>query len=176
MSKITPIALIIDGQVKEGDSVNIRGWIHRTRSSGGMAFVVVRDSTGQIQATVKKDAVHEKHFEGANKALVESAVIVKGTIKKDKRAPGGWELQATEFDVIHFSEVFPISKDKSTEFPLDVRHLWLRSRELTAVMKIKATVLEGFREFFKLQGYWETTPPVIQSTADECGSTLFSYK
>ncbi|MFH0835998.1 MAG: asparagine--tRNA ligase [Candidatus Micrarchaeota archaeon] len=175
MAKITPIEAVLEGKEKEGDDVTVRGWIHRTRSSGGVAFVVIRDSTGQIQTTVKKNAVHEKHFEDCTKALVESAVIVKGKVKKDERAPGGWELQATEFDVLHFSEIFPISKDKSTEFLLDVRHLWLRSRELTAVMKIKATVLEGFREFFKSKGYWETTPPVIQSSACEGGSTLFGF-
>ena len=171
--QFTSIELITDGEVKEGKEVAIRGWIHRSRSQGGLTFVVVRDATGIMQVAVKKTNVHEKHFEDATKALLESAVIAKGKIKKDPRAPGGWELLASEFEVIHFSEIFPISKDQSTEFLLDVRHLWLRSRELTAAMKVKATCLEACREFFKKEKFWETTPPIIMSSSAEGGSTLF---
>lgn len=172
---ITQISDVLDGKAKEGTDVRIRGWIHRTRSSGGLAFVVVRDSSGIIQVAVKKNAVHEKHFEDATKALIESAVIVSGTIKKDERAPTGFELQAKDFEVIHFSEVFPISKDQSVEFLLDVRHLWIRSQELTAVMKIKATALRAFRDYFYAKKYFEVTPPIITSSACEGGSTLFEF-
>ncbi len=171
MTSITPIGDILDG--KAAGNVKIRGWIYRSRSSGKLAFVVVRDSTGVIQCAVKKNAVSDEHFEGATKALLESAVMVQGTVKKDERAPGGFELQATAFHVLHFSEVFPISKDQSTEFLLDVRHLWLRSRELTAAMKIKAVVLDEIRAFCKKEGYLETTPPILSSSAAEGGSTLF---
>ncbi|NUN11561.1 asparagine--tRNA ligase [Candidatus Micrarchaeota archaeon] len=172
--KTIEIAEVLEGK-HEGKKVKIRGWIYRTRSSGGLAFVVVRDSSGIIQCAVKKNAVHEKHFEDATKALIESAVIVSGTVKKDDRAPTGFELQADSFEVIHFSEVFPISKDQSTEFLLDVRHLWIRSQELNAVMKIKATTLKAFREFFDKKKYYEVTPPIITSSAAEGGSTLFEF-
>ncbi|MFH1780093.1 MAG: asparagine--tRNA ligase [Candidatus Micrarchaeota archaeon] len=172
--KPTPISEILEGK-KEGKIVKIRGWIYRTRSSGGISFVVIRDSTGIIQTAVKKDNVQEKHFEDSTKALIESAVIIIGTVKKDSRAPTGWEIQASEFDVLHFSEVFPISKDQSTEFLLDVRHLWIRSQTLTAAMKVKATVLKAFREFFEKKKYWETTPPIITASPAEGGSTLFSF-
>lgn len=169
----TPIERILDGHVVEGEQVKIRGWVYRSRQQGKLNFVVVRDSTGVIQCAVKKGAVKDEHFEGATKALLESAVIVEGTVKKDPRAPGGWELSASSFDVLHFSEIFPISKDQSTEFLLDVRHLWLRSRELTAVMRVKANVLAAIRDFCKAEGYWETTPPILSTSAAEGGSTLF---
>lgn len=158
----------------EGKEVSIRGWIYRTRSSGGVHFVVVRDSTGIIQCIVRKGSVSEKAFEDAGKALIESSVQVRGVVRKDARAPGGYELDTTDFKVTHFSEVFPITKDKSTEFLLDVRHLWLRSRMLTAVMKVKATVLSAAREFFAQNGYVETTPPIITGSACEGGATLFT--
>ncbi|MBI5225947.1 asparagine--tRNA ligase [Candidatus Micrarchaeota archaeon] len=169
----TPIERILDGEIAEGKAVKIRGWIYRTRQQGKLNFVVVRDASGVIQCAVKKGVVSDDHFEGATKALIESAVIVEGTVKKDARAHGGYELVASAFDVLHFSEIFPISKDQSTEFLLDVRHLWLRSRELTAVMRIKANVLAAIRDFCKQEGYFETTPPILTTSAAEGGSTLF---
>ncbi len=172
----TPIEDIIDGTLQEGAKAKVRGWVYRSRQQGKLNFVVVRDSTGIIQCAVKKGVVHDKHFEDATKALLESSVIVEGTVKPDARAPGGWELQASSFDVLHFSEIFPISKDQSTEFLLDVRHLWLRSRELTAVMRVKANILAAIRDYCKQEGYWETTPPIIMSSSAEGGSTLFELE
>ncbi len=166
----------IDGLFKEGmegKAVSIRGWVHRKRTSGGMLFLIVRDSTDIIQVAVKKDKVDGKEFTAAEKALIESAVEVKGIIKKDARAVNGFEMQATEFHVSHSAQAFPIAKDNSPEFLLDIRHLWVRSREITATMKVKATLLEGVREYFKQEGYYETTPPIIVSGAVEGGSTLF---
>ncbi|MFH1200275.1 MAG: asparagine--tRNA ligase, partial [Candidatus Micrarchaeota archaeon] len=160
---------------REGGAQKIRGWVYRTRSSGGVAFVVVRDSTGVVQCAVKKDAVAQNEFADAQKALIESAVEVEGTVKKDARAPGGFELQATGFKVTHFAQPFPISRDKSPEFLLDIRHLWIRSRGITSAMKVKAEVLAASREFFKSKGYWEVTPPIIVSGACEGGSTLFDF-
>ncbi|MFH1107142.1 MAG: asparagine--tRNA ligase [Candidatus Micrarchaeota archaeon] len=159
----------------EGRTARVRGWIYRTRSSGGVAFVVVRDSTGAVQCAVKKDSVAAGDFEAAAKALIESAVEAEGTVTKDPRAPGGYEIQASKFRATQFAEPFPISRDKSPEFLLDIRHLWIRSREITAAMKVKAHVLAASREFFRERGYWEVTPPIIVSGACEGGSTLFDF-
>ena len=105
----TPISDILKDKSKK--SVKIRGWIYRTRSSGKLAFVVVRDSTGVVQCTVSKDKVGESDFDGASKALIESSVILEGEPVKDDRAPGGWEIRASKFEVFHFSETFPITKE-----------------------------------------------------------------
>ena len=102
----TTIREILSG--KTAKSVKIRGWIYRTRSSGNLAFVVVRDSTGIIQCTISKDKVDKSDFDGASKALIESSVIIEGKPVKDDRAPGGWEIRATKFEVFHFAETFPI--------------------------------------------------------------------
>src|SRR3990170_1708488 len=110
-----------------GREVELRGWIYRTRSMGGKAFVVVRDDTGILQAAVSKDGVPAESFEAVERALIESAVVVRGTVVADKRAPGGYEIRAADVKIVHFAEKFPIQEDLSEEFLLDVRHLWIRS-------------------------------------------------
>lgn len=166
------IEKLLDGKL-EGAHAVIRGWVYRKRTSGGMLFLVVRDASDIIQVAVKKDKVDPKDFAAAEKALIESAVEVKGIVKKDSRAINGFELAASEFKVTHSAHAFPIAKDNSPEFLLDIRHLWVRSREITATMKVKSCLLEGVRDYFKQEGYFETTPPIIVSGAVEGGSTLF---
>lgn len=166
------IEKLLDEKMTEQTAL-IRGWVYRKRESGGMVFLIIRDATDIIQVAVKKDKVNEKDFTDATKALIESAVEVKGIVKQDKRAINGFELQGSEFKLNHSAQAFPISKDNSPEFLLDIRHLWVRSREITATMKVKATLLEAVREYFKECGYIETTPPIIVSGAVEGGSTLF---
>jgi asparaginyl-tRNA synthetase len=167
-------------QVLSGDSlgkpVSIRGWVYRTRSSGGIVFAVIRDSTGIIQTTVKKGVVPDGDFESASDAGIESAVIIEGTLAEDKRAPGGFEVRASGFKVVAFSEPFPITEYQSTELLLDQRHLWIRSREQTAVMRVKAAMLRGGREWFHENDYVEVTPPMITGVASEDSTTLFQIK
>lgn len=170
----TPIKQLLQKSA-DSKSAKIRGWVHRSRSSGGVAFIVVRDASGTIQCAAKKQNLDEKSFADAAKALNESAVEAEGTVHEDQRAPGGFELQVSSFAVTHFADPFPIARDKSTEFLLDIRHLWLRSREITAAMKVKASVLAAARAYFAQEGYYETTPPIIVSGACEGGSTLFDF-
>lgn len=159
-----------------GKIVQVRGWIYRTRSSGGIVFAVLRDVSGIIQTTVKKGAVSEKEFDDAQKAGIESSVMIEGEVAEDKRAPGGYEIRATKFQVYGFSEGFPITEYQSTELLLDLRHLWIRSREQTAVAKVKASLLRGAREWFHDNEYVEVTPPIITGVAAEESTTLFQVK
>ncbi|MGC8860340.1 MAG: asparagine--tRNA ligase [Thermoplasmata archaeon] len=153
--------------------VDTRGWIYRWRESGKIIFIVLRDSTGIIQVTVSRDNVSEEDFNSAKSAGIESSVIVSGIVKKDERAPGGFEILAKKFKVIGLSQNFPITKDKSDEFLLDMRHLWLRSREMTAVLKIRSTIFDMLHDFFRKEGYYEVQAPMFVSSAVEGGSTLF---
>ncbi|MCX6658248.1 MAG: OB-fold nucleic acid binding domain-containing protein, partial [Euryarchaeota archaeon] len=114
-----------------GKKVEVRGWIYRTRSSGGIVFAVLRDATGIVQVTIKKGNVPEDQFAAATKAGIESSVIIAGEVAEDKRAPGGYEIRASKFQVVGNSEAFPITEYQSTELLLDLRHLWIRSREQT---------------------------------------------
>jgi len=160
----------------DGKEVKIRGWLHRTRSSGKIVFAVFRDPTGIVQVTVKKGNVPDGEFEDAVKALVETSAEVSGTLKADERAPGGFEILASSFKIISFADVFPITKDQSEEYLRDMRHLWIRSQKLTAIMKVRSTLTGAIHEFFRDLGYHEFTPPIFTPNACEGGSTLFKVK
>jgi asparaginyl-tRNA synthetase len=102
--------------------------------------------------------------------------MLDGMAKPDTRAPGGFEIAAESVSIIGLAEVFPIAKDKSEEFIRDMRHLWLRSRKMNLVMKVRGNVLEYAREYFSKTGYTEVSPPMFISAAVEGGSTLFGLK
>jgi asparaginyl-tRNA synthetase len=169
---ITDIGTVFHEKL-EGKEVTIRGWVYRHRTSGNMVFAVIRDHTGLIQATVKKDKVSKKDWKDSNDAYVESSLTVKGKVRKDERAPGGYEIQATGFSLISRGEPFPISKDLSDEFLLDIRHLWMRSQKMTAIMKARHHIVNYLREFFDKEGFFEIAPPIITKSGCEGGSTLF---
>jgi asparaginyl-tRNA synthetase len=166
------IQKILDGEF-EGKTVAIRGWVYRKRESKETVFLLIRDSTGVVQCTVKKGSAG---WSEAEKVTIESSVTLEGVVKKDSRALGGFEVAADKVSVVGLAEVFPISKDKSEEFLRDMRHLWLRSRRMNLVMRVRADVLEFAREFFKSQSYIEVSPPMFISAAVEGGSTLFGLK
>jgi len=175
MTPSQPIGKVL-ASPKVGEEVSIRGWIYRTRSSGAIVFTVIRDSTGIIQVTVKKGGLPDAELEAAKAALIESSVEVQGRLFEDKRAPGGFEIRATSFIISGGSQPFPITEYQSEELLLDNRHLWIRSREQNAVMKVKATVLEGAREWLKSADFTEVTPPILTTNACEGGVTLFKLK
>jgi asparaginyl-tRNA synthetase len=156
--------------------VEARGWIYRARSSGAIVFLVLRDSSGIIQVTVKKGSLPDNEFEAAHGVTIESSVIVKGRMFDDKRAPGGKEMRASGFKVVGPAQTFPITEYQSEELLLDHRHLWNRSREQTAVMKVKAAVMAGARDWLKENGFFEVTPPILTTNACEGGTTLFKLK
>jgi asparaginyl-tRNA synthetase len=152
--------------------VRIRGWVYRERGSSKMKFLVIRDSSNIIQCVVKRDKF-EDLWDDIDKLTIESSVEIDGTIKQDKRAPTGFEIDVDKLIIVQLAEPFPITKDQSPEFLLDNRHLWLRSRKLTAVMKIRHTVVGAIHEFFRRRGYYEFDPPIFQPSQSEGGSTLF---
>jgi asparaginyl-tRNA synthetase len=169
---VVAIQSVLDGKY-EGKSVTIRGWIYRKRESKQTIFLVVRDASGVIQCTVKID---NPSWAQAKKVTIESSVLLKGTVKQDKRAPGGYEIAVEKLSVIGLAETFPITQDKSEEFLRDVRHLWLRSRRMNLIMKVRSEVLRFIHDFFRREGFTEVSPPMFISSACEGGSTLFGLK
>ncbi|MEM5829740.1 MAG: asparagine--tRNA ligase [Candidatus Aenigmatarchaeota archaeon] len=169
------IAEILKGR---GGEVEIKGWVHNKRSSGGILFLIVRDGTGFIQCTLRKDQISEKTFEEIEKLPLESAIEIFGKAKKDERAPYGYEIVIEKINVISKPiEKFPIGKKyHGPEFLLDNRHLWIRSKKMNRIMKVRAKVLEAAREWFKEHGYLEVQVPTIVGAACEGGSTLFEIK
>lgn len=160
------------GQGK-GD-VSIRGWVYRERGSSKLKFIILRDSTDIIQCVIEKAKLGDKLFDIADKVQVETSMEVHGTIKADKRAPTGFEIAVTDFNVIGESHQFPITKDQSVEFLADNRHLWLRSRKMTAILKIRSTVFGAIHEYFRKNEFYESQSPCFTPNACEGGSTLFT--
>ncbi|MFH1785923.1 MAG: asparagine--tRNA ligase [Candidatus Micrarchaeota archaeon] len=162
----------------EGSEITIRGWIYRHRigSAGNMVFAVLRDSSGVLQTTIKKDKVDENSWKDSNEAYIESSVIVSGIVKKDERAPGGYELDVKKFETVTRGEPFPIAKDLSDEFLLDVRHLWIRSQKLTKILQIRSTMILAIHEFFQKKGYTLFDPPILSPNACEGKMTLFEVQ
>jgi len=168
----TPIQEILAGK-HEGKQVSIRGWVYRKRESKKTIFLLIRDATGIIQSTIKEGT---KVWKEAEKITVESSIMLSGTVKKDKRALGGYEISTDEMTAIGLAETFPIAKDQSEEFLRDVRHLWLRSRKMSLVMRIRSEVLWIMHKFFRENGFVEISPPMFITSACEGGATLFSSK
>ncbi len=169
---LVKICEVLEGK-HDGKNLTVRGWVYRKREGKELIFLVLRDSTGVIQCTVKKSS---KAWNAAGILTIESSLSLEGTAKEDKRAPGGYEISADDIVIIGLAEVFPISKDKSEDFLRDVRHLWLRSRRMNLIMKVRGEVLEFAREYFRQEDFTEVSPPMFISAAVEGGSTLFGLK
>jgi asparaginyl-tRNA synthetase len=168
----TPIEDILDGRC-EGKHISVRGWVHRKRESKDIVFFIIRDATDIVQCTVKKDS---SAWTDAKRVTIESSATLSGTVKKDKRAHGGFEVSVDQLKIIGLAETFPITKDQSEEFRRNVRHLWLRSRRMNTIMKVRSETLRFVHEFFRKEGFIEVSPPMFISSACEGGATLFGLK
>jgi len=177
MVEFTDISKVLAGKL-EGKDVHIHGWLHHKRSSGGVQFLLIRDGTAMIQVTLRKDKMDKKLYEKIDKLPVESTLKIEGTVKRDQRAPGGYEVSAVDMKIEQESEEdFPISKKyHGPEFLLEKRHLWLRSRKMQAILRIRSKILELTREWFLSHGFKEFQAPIIITAACEGGSTLFELK
>lgn len=147
----------------------LHGWVHRLRKQKNNIFLSLRDSTGIIQVVLP----YQKEYDNLT---VESSIEISGKLIKDERSPGGYELHGDNMTVVGLAENYPIRKDFSTEFLNDVRHLWNRSRKMTAIMKVRSEITRSAREWFDKNHWYETAPPIINRSACEGGSTLFELK
>ena len=164
----------IEEAMKKGSGkVSIRGWVARERGSNEFKFLILRDSTNIIQCVLKRERF-KKQWDEIDKIQIEASVELKGTVKEDKRAPTGFEIQVDEINIVGESDKFPINKDLNEELLGDRRHLWLRSRKMTSIMKIRDTVLDAMREHWHKKGFYEYHSPTLLGMQAEGGSTLFS--
>lgn len=165
---------IHDLKDKIGKEVELTAWVHRKRSHGNLLFLELRDSTGIVQTSFKKDQCEESSFNNACDISLESVVTVAGMVHEDKRAPTGIEIRVSSFNSLYPADVFPLQEDTGTEVLLDYRHLHLRSPRLTAIMKARQHLTRYLREFFEKEEFWEVWPPIFTIAGVEGGSTLFS--
>jgi asparaginyl-tRNA synthetase len=156
-----------------GQKVRLRGWLVRSRSSGGILFFQMRDRTGAVQVTAKRDALGTAAFEAATHVQVEGALRLVGTVAADPRAPGGREVRAEQIEVVHAGDPFPIFADQTEEFRLDKRHLVVRSADHVATFRVKAEFLRAVRAFLDEEDVLEMTPPVLTGNLAEGGSDVF---
>ncbi|MED1747864.1 MULTISPECIES: asparagine--tRNA ligase [Bacillus] len=159
------------------EEVTIGAWIANKRSSGKIAFLQLRDGTGFIQGVVVKAEVEEDVFKLAKSVTQETSVYVTGQVTKDERSPLGFELQVKSIEVIHEATDYPITpKEHGTEFLMDHRHLWLRSKKQHAIMKIRNEIIRATYEFFHQEGFVKVDPPILTGSAPEGTTELFATK
>ncbi|MFB1049341.1 asparagine--tRNA ligase [Paraliobacillus sp. JSM ZJ581] len=163
-------------QVKHyvGKEVTIGSWLANKRSSGKIAFLQLRDGTGFIQGVVVKAEVSEDTFQLAKNMTQETSLYVTGTVVEDSRSPFGYELQVSSLEIIHEAVDYPITpKEHGTEFLMDHRHLWLRSKKQHAIMKIRNEIIRATYMFFNENGYIKVDPPILTGSAAEGTTELF---
>jgi len=164
------------GEILNGKTglVKIRGWLHNKRSSGGIQFIILRDHSGFVQCTLE-EKIDKKAFDEIEALPAESVVVVEGDARKDERAPGGYEIYVKKINVLFKAEPdFPIAKKKhGAEFLLDERHLWLRSKKMQSMLRLRSKLLAVARQWLLDHGYKEFQSPIFITAACEGGSTLF---
>ena len=160
-----------------GETVKLGAWLANKRSSGKIAFLQLRDGSGFVQGVVVKADVPEELFAKAKSLTQETSMYVIGEVTKDERSSFGFELQVKDIEVISEAVDFPITpKEHGTEFLMDNRHLWLRSRKQHAIMKVRNEVIRATYEFFNDNGFAKVDPPILTGSAPEGTSELFQTK
>ncbi|WJY28568.1 asparagine--tRNA ligase [Sporosarcina trichiuri] len=161
----------------EGETVRIGAWLANKRSSGKIAFLQLRDGSGFVQGVVVKEDAGEELFAKAKGLTQESSLYVTGEVTADTRSSFGYELQVKDLEIIQAAEDYPITpKEHGTEFLMDHRHLWLRSRKQHAVMKIRDEIIRATYEFFHMNGFVKIDPPILTGSSPEGTSELFHTK
>jgi len=159
---------------RSGREATVRGWLYNRRSSGKIQFLIVRDGTGYLQTVVARADVSPETWTEAERATQECSLAVQGTVREDKRAPGGYEMSASHVEIIGPSEGYPITpKEHGVDFLLSQRHLWMRSAQQHAVLKVRSEVSQGIRDFFHERDYVLIDSPILTGSSVEGTSTLF---
>lgn len=174
---MSPVTTIAEIGKHDGQSVTVRGWLYNLRESGKLLFPQFRDGSGIIQGVVPKNAVSPEVFEAVKTLTQESSVIVEGKVRADKRAPGGYELDVANVQVVQRvpeSDPYPITpKEHGTDFLMEHRHLWVRSQRQASILRVRAEIIKAARDFFDERGFTLTDPPIITPAACEGTTTLF---
>ena len=168
----------IDGISRQvGEEVTIKGWLYNKRSSGKLRFLIVRDGTGLLQAVMFQGEVDDVTFSLYDSLTQESSLKITGTVREDKRAPGGYELSIRALEPIQIAEEYPITpKEHGTAFLMDHRHLWLRSSKQNAILRVRDEVIRACRDFFNERGFVLVDAPIFTPAASEGTTTLFETR
>ena len=160
-----------------GQTVTVRGWVTTTRSSGKIAFVVIRDGTGLMQAVLSKRDLGSGVWDSFEKLTQETSLEVTGVVRVEPRAPGGVEMQTTDLRILGPSPDFPITpKEHGTAFLFEHRHLWLRSKQQVAIARVRHEVIQAIRDFFYERHFTLVDTPILTGSIGEHAGTLFSVE
>ncbi len=158
----------------EGQEVRLRGWLYNKREKGKLVFLIVRDGTGYLQAVAFQPDVPQALFEDCQRLAQESSLSVTGRIRRDDRAPGGYEMSLTSATIHQLAHDYPISpKEHGPDFLLDHRHLWLRSSKQHALLRIRSEISQAIRDYFYSRDFVLIDSPILTPAACEGTSTLF---
>jgi asparaginyl-tRNA synthetase len=171
---MAPISEIRGLGQHEGSTATVRGWVQTTRTHGKVAFVVIRDGTGVLQCVVVKKEVPEAVWDMLHQLTQEASVEITGAVRADARAPGGFELSTEQLVLIGASEEYPIQpKEHGVDFLLDHRHLWLRSSQQRAIMRVRSEVEQAIHDFYYDRGFVRVDTPILTGAIGEGGAGLF---
>ena len=172
--KTSPQAYISQLSQHVGETVVLKGWLYNLRSSGKILFPQLRDGTGVVQCVALKNSIPPETWEALKALGQESALTITGNVRADERAPGGFEVDVVSAEVFQDVHDYPITpKEHGTEFLMDQRHLWLRSRRQTAILKVRHTVVQAVRGFLDSDGFTLADAPILTPAACEGTTTLF---
>jgi asparaginyl-tRNA synthetase len=158
----------------EGSEVTLRGWVYNKRSSGKLQFILLRDGTGIIQCVASKGNFSPEQFEALDKLTQESSLEIRGRVRRDERAPGGYEIDFAGFEIHQIADTYPITpKEHGTAFLMEHRHLWLRSTRQHATLKVRHEIIKATRDYFDDQGFTLVDTPIFTPNACEGTTTLF---
>jgi asparaginyl-tRNA synthetase len=165
---------ISDLQKFEGKRITLQGWVQNRRDSKGIVFIVLRDGTGFTQCVVLEEVMGAELFDKIKRLGLESSLRISGTVRKDEKQIGGFEIQADAVEIFAEAEEYPIGKkDHGIDFLLSRRHLWLRSKKQWAIMRIRNQVIFSIHSFFQSRGYVQMDAPIFTGNAVEGTTNLF---
>jgi asparaginyl-tRNA synthetase len=171
---LTNFAYIEDLPNKVGQEITVRGWLYNKRSSGKVRFLILRDGTGLVQGVMVKGKIPEADFTSFDRLTYESSLTVKGLVRAEPRAPGGYELDLTAVQPWHLAQEYPIThKEHGVDFLLNLRHLWIRSPRQQAILRLRDEIIRACRDFFAERRFILVDTPIFTPTACEGTTTLF---
>lgn len=169
-----PTVCISDLNRHEGQEVRIRGWLYNKRCSGKIQFFLLRDGTGIAQGVARQGESPAEVLAHYDELTQESAVTAAGVVRRDERAPGGYELTLTDLTLVHRADEYPITpKSHGISFLLDHRHLWLRSKGPRAILRVRHELVQAIRDFFYQQGFVLIDTPILTGAIAEGAGSLF---
>ncbi len=158
----------------EGKTITVKGWLYNKRDKGKLQFLLIRDGTGIIQAVAFQKEINAEAFAAACQVTQESSIIATGTVRADSRAPGGYELSLSDLRIVQLVQDYPITpKEHGVDFLMDRRHLWIRSMQQWAILRVRATVIRAIRDWLDGHNFTLVDAPILTPSACEGTTNLF---